>query len=350
MKLSNKSILLISPEPWDHIHISKHHYAIELSKRNNNVYFLGPPSKSYSVHETSYSNVRKLKYKGFPKGIRFYPQFIRRWIQKSIVKNLEKLAGCQFDVIWSFDNSVFIDFENSNSRINISHIVDFSQDFSFTKVAKSADINFAVSENILNKQLNHNTSSYIVRHAIDEIFFDKKHIDQKIKLPGKNDWKAMTFGNLKSPYIDWDLALKIYDNFKNIDFIHAGPYKDNPVHSDNVFYLGPLEKSDLPGMMQQVDFLFIFYDYKNNKQQLTNSHKILECLSSGKPLICNFFSDYQESNLLLQCKVEDDYIKAINSVISNPENTFLKQSRIDFAKANTYHQRLNEIEKILEKF
>ncbi len=47
MKIINKTILFISPGPWGINHVSKHHYAIELAKIGNDVYFLNPPSDTF---------------------------------------------------------------------------------------------------------------------------------------------------------------------------------------------------------------------------------------------------------------------------------------------------------------
>ena len=42
--LTDKAILLISPQPWNHVRISKHHYAEALAGHNN-VLFLEPPRR-----------------------------------------------------------------------------------------------------------------------------------------------------------------------------------------------------------------------------------------------------------------------------------------------------------------
>ena len=44
--LRNKTILIISPQAWGKMFLSKHHYAIELAKRGNAVYFLNPPGEN----------------------------------------------------------------------------------------------------------------------------------------------------------------------------------------------------------------------------------------------------------------------------------------------------------------
>ena len=43
MRLKNKIILLISPQAWGNMFLAKHHYAIELAKCGNQVFFLNPP-------------------------------------------------------------------------------------------------------------------------------------------------------------------------------------------------------------------------------------------------------------------------------------------------------------------
>ena len=39
MILKDKSILIVSPEPWAHLFVSKHHYAVHLAQRGNKVFF-----------------------------------------------------------------------------------------------------------------------------------------------------------------------------------------------------------------------------------------------------------------------------------------------------------------------
>lgn len=50
---NNKTILIISPEPWGKMMISKHHYALELAKLGNEVYFLNPPNNN-SIKKKTY--------------------------------------------------------------------------------------------------------------------------------------------------------------------------------------------------------------------------------------------------------------------------------------------------------
>src|SRR5579862_3671957 len=45
--LAGKTILVISPQAWGDMLISKHHYALELARRGNQVYFLNPPDNDH---------------------------------------------------------------------------------------------------------------------------------------------------------------------------------------------------------------------------------------------------------------------------------------------------------------
>jgi hypothetical protein len=110
--------------------VSKHHYAIELAERGNQVCFLNPPSKRYRLAETEYDNLKVIDYKGFIKGLYVLPRILRIWSQRFVLHQIEKLMEIKFDLVWSFDNSVFYDMEVFGlGTLKISHIVDFNQDF-----------------------------------------------------------------------------------------------------------------------------------------------------------------------------------------------------------------------------
>jgi len=45
--LSDKLILILTPQSWGNMLLAKHHYAIELAKSGNRVYFLNPPDNNH---------------------------------------------------------------------------------------------------------------------------------------------------------------------------------------------------------------------------------------------------------------------------------------------------------------
>ena len=92
--LRNKTILIISPQPWDHIAISKHHYANELAARNNTVYFLEPPNPELSCPVS----IRPSKDQPRTKIISYRPSFLDKTrfhahgIYKQFVKNRTRMT------------------------------------------------------------------------------------------------------------------------------------------------------------------------------------------------------------------------------------------------------------------
>ena len=145
MRLSGKTILLVSPEPWDHLFVSKHHYAIHLAQKGNKVYFLNPPGKKTSLIKSEQEGLNVISYKGFPRGMRYFPSFLSKWINRRAFNRLESIAGVDFDIIWSFDNSVFYQMDALPENVfRISHIVDINMDFKQNELLKLHPFVFAV--------------------------------------------------------------------------------------------------------------------------------------------------------------------------------------------------------------
>src|SRR4051812_29755408 len=126
-----KTYLLISPQPWGKMYLSKHNYAIELAESGNKVFFLNPPT-----------------YKKFPSPLRLnvkqqlpnlfvidynlsVPVHIMRFkarsvydfiIHHSLVKQLNRLA--RFDELWCFEPNIFSSFDSFNAKKKLLFIVD----------------------------------------------------------------------------------------------------------------------------------------------------------------------------------------------------------------------------------
>src|SRR5690606_833073 len=97
MKFKDKNVLIISPEPWDHIFVSKHHYAIHLAQRGNKVFFLNPPGDYEKIEKTEIVNVSCVYYKSFISGLRYFPSSLKRYFIRSKFKRLQDLCKVSFD-------------------------------------------------------------------------------------------------------------------------------------------------------------------------------------------------------------------------------------------------------------
>ncbi len=363
MQLVFKNILIVSTEPWDHIFVSKHHYAAHLAKRGNQVFFLGPPSDQYTVQKTDFENVFTISYQGFPKGLRYYPSFLQKYFMRKQFEQLQKLCKIKYNVVWSFDNSVFFDFSTlPESVLKISHIVDLNQDFQTEKAAQTADYCFCTTELIKKRLLKCNSKVFKINHGFNNQIID----NTPVRLPGKSKIKALYAGNLAIPFIDWVLVHRVILENPEIDFIFVGPNanlftqnadqnlaKKNIQSCDNTYFVGRLKSEVLIRYQVSADVLLVAYQEIYYDNQAANPHKMMEYLGSGKMIVATFTAEFvnlSEDGLIMMSSNNDEYIALFNNVVQEIEywnSDSLRDSRIAIAMDNTYQKQLDRIEKII---
>lgn len=364
MKIINKNILIISPEPWDHIFVSKHHYAVHLAKRGNNVYFLGPPSSESGIKDTENLNLRVLHYKGFIRGLRFLPSFLQHLIMRSALEKLQRLAKVQFDVIWSFDNSVFYDFRIFKKEVlTISHIVDPSQDFN-TSVAASTASFCICNTDLLKKRLGfHNARVFKINHGFNEI-----RKPAKVKMPGSQSIKAVYTGNLAIPYIDWEIFYRLVIENPTVDFIFVGPNFNDSCNSHdgvvsmkrtiltckNVHAVGRVPAHMVHSYLMDADLLLICYQEKYQEDQVANTHKFMEYFGAGKIIVSTFTREYEGFRDIVEMGDTNDQIPAIFKTVVNNLSRYnsseMIERRIAVAHENTYDKQIGRIEQIISMY
>jgi len=322
--------------------------------RGNRVYFLGPPGKKYSIDETKFKNVWKLDYPGFLKGLRFFPDFFIKHIIKRVFSNIESLVEVKIDVIWSFDNSVFFDFDAIPKNVlKISHIVDMSQDFQMEKAAKTADISFAVTKNILNKILRFQKNVFFINHGYDNQEFENK----EIYIRGSGQVKVMYGGNLNIPSFDWELFMDLIEANENVDFHLIGPEPAQSIiekfsNYNNVFLEGKKDSIELKSWYKIADILIVIYK-EEHCIELTNTHKMMGYLGSGKMIVATNTLEYKnlaDSGLIAMSDTNDKYVDIFKDIAENIDywNSDMKRKkRKSYALNNTYEKQIQKIEKYI---
>ena len=346
--MNGKNILVVSPEPWDHLFVSKHHYAIQLGKRGNKVFFLGPPEKYFEIQESNFDNLSIVSYSGFTKGLRYFPGAFRKKQTKKVWEQLQELCGVFFDIIWSFDNSVFYDFDSlPDSVLKISHIVDLNQDFQTARAAKTASVCFGVIPEIVSSLKKFNPKSFCIRHGVSI----PEKLPSKIMLPGQNEKKVLYAGNLSMPHIDWDLFLEATEKFDKTDFIFIGSNNDSKrgsvkwkvLQRRNVYFIERVNSDKLRDYLFSADVLVVAYnsDYYKN---YASPHKIMEYLAVGKPIVSTYSSDLAlQSDIIYLAEDRGLWIDFLEKAIHNDRKSLVKK-RVDFALNNTYNKQIQRIE------
>lgn len=353
-----KCILIISPEPWTHIFVSKHHYAIELAHRGHRVFFLNPPSQVLGVvlsQAAGYEQITVVDYGLVCRGQRFLPAFMSRFIDRQLLSKIQKLARIKFDVIWNFENSRFFDFRFAGPGVlKIYHQVDLNQQFNLPKAAITADICFCTTELIRKELLRYSKRVFKIHHGVSSAALCATTDGAPVQdtVAERKRAKAMYIGNLNMAYLDIALMQEVVLNCPEVDFEMVGPYyPEGDLYRQlhllkNCFFTGKVDSKQLPKLIATADILMVVYQQEKHKDQ-ASPHKMMNYLASGKAIVATFTEEYADKpGLILMSQKNSEYAALFKTAIANLSYVnSLEQinARKAFAADNTYPKQMDRI-------
>ena len=362
-----KSVLIISPEPWNGHFVSKHHYAIELAKNGAKVYFLDPPDnslKDIQVISTEYENLFNIQAPQVAKGLQYMPTVVREYLEGRWLKKLESKVG-KIDTIWLFENSRFYDMSFAGNRLKIYHQMDYNQNFHTQEATKSSDISFCISGAIKDKLLQYVNEEkvYTLGHGLS-LGSEKVELnqDEKERL-NIFDTNAIYVGNMDSFYIYTEIFEEIAKRFDSVGFHFIGSFDENKEFYKklskykNTFFWGRVDSKKIIPIVSKMDITLFAdkLDSKEDRLQNTNSHKILEYLYSGKVIVSTYLADLVSIKDLMQMTAEyfdvDDFVNLFDETLNNLDrynSQIMQNRRRDYALQRTYPNRLEQIFGILK--
>jgi hypothetical protein len=375
--LKNKTILILSPQAWGKMFVSKHHYAIELAKRGNRIYFLNPPNqdginatesieiKPSGIHSDLFLIEHKLF---FPYQLKFKFLPVFQWLMQFHIKRLLKKIGKPIDIVWSFDLGHLYPFNffDKNSY-KIFHPVDEPLTVPAILAAKGADVVFSVTNEILSKYEQYNVPRYFINHGVTSDFLTGV-ITEKINQPVLIGFS----GNLLRNDIDREVLLQIVEENQQCIFNFWGSYTTEQsniggIADDltvqfinklqamrNAVLHGVVPSRELAESINRMDAFLICYDVLRDQSKGTNYHKVMEYLATGKVIISNNITTYNNRRDLVQMVVErDTNVKLpllFSNIISNLAIHITKDlslARREFASLNTYNNQIERIERLI---
>jgi len=377
--LSGKTILVISPQSWGNMSLSKHHYAIELAKRGYRVYFLNPPEGKQGrkrgavevIPSKTTADLWLIEHSlRFPYWLKFHALPLFHALMKFHVGRIRKQIGRPVDIVWSFDLGNLYPFRLFGRRpLKIFHPVDEPLNQVAIDSAKGADILFAVTKEIVGKYSGFPAPGYFINHGVAEEFTTK----------GPDPWKKSSpvhvglSGNWTRPDIDTACLLQIIRGQPAVIFEFWGSYQSadsniggnsDPAiekfvrdlqHSPNVILHGPIPPVKLASELRRVDAFLICYNVQKDQSKGTNYHKVMEYLSTGKVIISNNITTYRDRPELVQMIPErdnnDSLPRLFTAVIGDIETynaDSLRETRYFYAVENTYQKQLDRIDSLLE--
>jgi glycosyltransferase involved in cell wall biosynthesis len=376
MTLTNKTILIISPQSWGNMFLAKHHYAIELAKHGNAVYFLNPPQKDSVKNgvEIVKSNVLDSLYLvkhslSFSYKIKFKWIGLFHFLMKFHIKKIEASIDKKIDIVWSFDLGNYYPFKYfSSSSFKLFNPIDEPLNKAAINSAKGSDIIFSVSKEVLEKYKHLNVSKHFLHHGLANEFINVEKIekinDDKIRIGLSGNWLRkdldkecllqIIIENPELVFEFWGSYQAKQNNIGGGDDIQVKKFIEQLQQAKNVVLHGAVHPKKLAIEFQRMDAFLITYDILKDQSRGTNYHKVMEYLSTGKVVVTNNITTYSSLPNLIEMTTSRTHNKELpqlfKMVISNLKHYNQPQfieARKAFAISNLYSKKIGEIEKIL---
>lgn len=377
--LQDKTILIVSPQAWGNMFISKHHYALELARKGNTVYFLNPPGEGGGDKRKSVEIVPSGIVAGlyfirhsiwFPYNLKFHALPLFHFLMRGQVRRILKAIGRRVDIVWSFDLGNLYPFRLFGAGpLKVFHPVDEPLNQAAIRSAEGADILFSVTREILDKYKSFGLPAHFINHGVAADFL----LPVDVKARNGQPVRVGFSGNLLRKDVDREILIRIVRENPAVYFECWGSYKENQSNiggvaddatarfvSDlgsqaNVILHGPVPSNSLAKSIHKMDAFLICYDIRKDQSGGTNYHKIMEYISTGKVIVSNNVTTYHSSPDLVQmveCRDDNRQLPELFRKVMDDLHQYnrpeLQEKRIRFAMDNTYQRQVERIEDLLE--
>jgi hypothetical protein len=309
-------VLIISPQHWGTMRVTKHHYAIELAKLGHEVFFLEPTEANWKWRKSRFElmdsdaeGVKLLKQAiNIPYNLKFHAKNVFDWFIKRHIQKLETDLG-PFDLVLSFDltNAMPLKYFSNESK-KIFFAADWPLNADSVKASESADLLVSVAQEILDQYPdNPQTKKLLIDHGVADCFIEE---GKKPFIKSDDKIRIGMSGNFLRPDIDRPVLLEIIHSHPEILFECFGSYQttnsnlggshdDNTINfinglkiAENVVLHGMVVTEILSKELRRMDAFLICYDVEKDQSKGTNYHKVKEYLVFGRPIVSNYISSY----------------------------------------------------------
>ncbi len=334
-----KSILIISPQPWGFIQVSKHHYARAAADCGHQVYFLEPPDESVkgvALTPTDHSGITRVRYPepGYGR-VRFHARSLYNWFEKFLIRKIKEAIGTELDLVWSFEPNRFNRLREFGGKKVIYHPVDSLGESFQLLPARQADQVYTVSKTILAPFLGKATPAALMPHGVARPF--------AVLAERTSDWVRPTgalkvgfAGNLSRPIVARSVLLGLMKSHPEVEF-HFWGQSELPTDSDletsafvnelkllpNCRLRGIQNTRVLAADFAEIDAFLLAYRPDPNEKDFdfSNSHKILEYLSTGRVTLSSPLSEYEgrerDFMLFAEGNTQESFEKQFKFLLSN---------------------------------
>jgi glycosyltransferase involved in cell wall biosynthesis len=257
------------------------------------------------------------------------------------------------------------------------HMMDISSYAHLPPETSSADICFGVTDSLVKFLQPSGRPVYFINHGLSKRFIEKNIAALATGREGANGRQIIVgyVGNLLMGAIDRPTMIRVVRDHPEIRFIFWGQYKVGQDKLDahrvpeaiqfvealeqapNVVLKGPVAPEVLSKEIEVADCFWLCYKKETTGiWEGSNSHKLLEYLITGKPVITHkveTYEHYEDILYMVKDMHNDNYPQLFDRIVSDLarySSEPLRKGRIEMALANAYENQIKYIEsKIAEK-
>lgn len=358
MELRGKRILLFSPEPWEGLHMSKHHLSQALAERGNAVYFVDPPAAAAKgIELADAGQVKLVRYRHWLRGVNRLPAAANRAYYKRLIERIAQRTGGPFDIIWCFDTSRMQSFPRGIG-LRLLHLADYDILHMGRGLIPTADIIFTTGQVVADAVAPRARCPVVnMGHALDARWLQgAEQLAQRVPGPVR---EALFMGQLANSYNDWEGFDRVVAAHPELRFTFIGPYDDRlaePAYQalrerPNARFTGLMDKASLIPMVRGADLLFFGFRSGRVAKERANPHKVLEYLSTGNVIAGSYTMEYPpDTDLFVMAPEGGDLLAAFDRALrdhvalNSPEK---RQQRIAFAQERAMPRLIARMESAL---
>ena len=376
-----KNIVIISPQDWDHLLVSKQHYALELVEMGFRVYFINPPNlfphTKIKIFPSSNNESLSLVTFGYLLPFHLFFKYHFRFIYdlqlKIIVKKIIKRIG-SIDEIWNFNPTVFFDTSYYKANKEILFLYDYYDLAKLSLNMGRLNLIVSISSILLEPFSKYSIPLLKINHGISKPFIKLaeqriKDIDESNGVSNFENLKVGYSGNILHHQFDWKIFKQIIQENPSIEFHIWGEYSDNKVYnlshdlinfltflrlSKNVYLKPKVNSEELALQYSHIDLFLCCYDMAKTFNS-GNSHKIMEYLATGKIVVSNLLEELipLRNLILMPDSVNNSVLpKLFKNAITNLNfyNSPIKSiDRCNISLQNTYYLNIAKIHSLISE-
>lgn len=361
-----RRVLMISPQPWDGLKVSKHHYAAELATLGHKVAFVQPPTVrgrpgAISIEKTDAPGIERVSHTPLvPYELKFHARSVFDWAMRIQARRITARLGGRPDVVWDFDNSYqFSDLRAFGAPLRIFHPVD--NPAQGRSSAKGANLVLSVSQAFLDRLAP--VQGHVIPHALSALHL--AHARDVARAPKRatrreGPQRVGYVGNLEHIGVDWPTILTmVRENpevcFRFIGPVGAGGSSRVPLAElqacGNIELTGQQTAQQVLASADQIDIWLVCYDGSKTVDGAINSHKILEYLATGNPVVCSRVAAYADSDLVempseLSNAAMPALLRGAMARLPALDSPAARRGRAQFAAGFSYADNLRRIDSL----